>query len=744
MRTKVLLLTLLGLLYIGVPEAAAGMSGVVEWRYADYVAKEDGKQVADASHFTQQYSLLYQKQGLISQGRAGRYDFGLGMQWSSVDSSIDEQDFNSDDLKLLYRGDVLVAPGGLPFNLHLYSQDMQEPTWSIESEVGDGEAIIDPYIHTGMWGSQHIQSGATLMVGIRNGSYLGRYRELLSQVPRLLIDYREDYVRDMDAEIPQHYRTRNLAFVSLNKKDNWFHYRLYDFTDFEDESENYQEKTYLLGTIDHALTRQWINFTNWLKVSTDGSYIVTNRTSFEEVPEHIYNYNFFAVASRSNWRASAFPTFNRVTDGESIEKTIEVPLYYQREVDRDTTYRVRLIASRETEERYVDGVTEDEGDVYLSAIGDMYRTRSHILTPRFEAEWKTGNQGKGYGVATGFEYFTNRAHRPPVDWFTGYTLTRIDGTAEDGAAVDYWENEFLGRLEGMPTSKLRTGIEQRLVFGSGTTDTSVTRHITIVGDSGLVSSISGRTRRSGDTIRSTTSWFADHLASRRLSNRFEIVYDYLSTEDSNDSQVLLRHNLRYDRRSFLARIRNEIAFGDGLSGVNIGSEELGNPEAVTHVDKTFYHNTSLRYSPGKIWQLKGDLDYYWQSGDGGSTKQIMASQEYRYSFFKRTGALRKFIDLREEIEYERNIAANGDSRSMFSLLLAAELYPSYRTQIGLRARYRTFLPESYDEYLYTLATGLNFARFMVSFDYSYGIRTAYLDEGERNEHRWEVKVRKTF
>jgi hypothetical protein len=743
MRKTVILLTLLGLSFLGGVSALAEVSGLVEWRYADYAAKEDGKTVADASHFTQLYSLLYEKSGLISGGRAGKYDLGLGAQWSSVDSTFNGQNLDANELKLLYRGDLILAPGGLPFNLHLYSHDMRLPTWVYDSQGLDYD-IIDPYMVGGMYSGQHVQTGATLMVGIRNGSYLGKYRETLSQLPRLLIDYREDYVRDVDNDTPQHYRTRNLAFVSLNKKDNWFHYRLYDYTDFEDELENYQETTYMLGTVDHAMTRQWINFTNWIKISTDASYIVSNRNSLGEVPERTYNYNLFAVAARRDWRASAFPTFSRTTEGGSIEKNIEVPLFFQHEVSKDTAYRMRLIAARETDVRYDRSLREDESNVYFAASADLHRTRAHQLTPRFEAEWKTGTEGKGYGVSTGFEYFTNRAHRPPVDWFTSYSLTRIDGTAEDGADVEYWENQLLGRLEGMPTSALRTGVEQRLVFGSGMTDTSVTRYIDIVGDTSLTASSSGRARRDGSVLRSTTSWFADHRATRALSNRFEMIYDYLATDEGKDSQVALRHSLRYDRRAFLARMRNELTFGDDLSGMSVGSENLGTGSGLSSVDKTFYHNTSLRYSPGRIWEVRGDVDYYWQDGSGGTVQQIFATQEYRYSFFRNSGAVRKFVELREEFEYEKFMEADGDSQSMYSLLLGAELYPTYSTLLGLRGRYRVYQPEDYDEYLCTLTAGVNFPKFMVSFDYSYGIRTAYNDEAKRNEHRWEVKVRKTF
>jgi len=732
-------------LYLALASSAwcRSLSGLVEWRYADYAAKEDGKTVADASHFTQLYSLLYEKSGLLSGGRAGKYDLGLGAQWSSVDSSFDGQNIDSDELKLLYRGDLLLAPGGLPFNLHLYSHDMRQPSWEIGSQGLDYD-IIDPFMISGMYGGQHVQTGATLMVGIRNGSYLGKYREILSQVPRLLIDYREDYVRDVDNDTPQHYRTRNLAFVSLNKKDNWFHYRVYDYTDFEDELESYQETTYMLGTVDHAMTRQWINFTNWIKVSTDASYLTSTRDNFGDMPERTYNYNLFAVAARRDWRASAFTTFSRVTDGTSVEKNIEVPLFFQHEVSKDTAYRMRLIAERETEVRYDRSPRRNEGNVYFAASADLNRTRAHQLTPRFEAEWKTGTEGKGYGVSTGFEYFTNRAHRPPADWYTAYTLTRLDGTANDGADVEYWENQLLGRIEGMPTNSLRTGIEQRVVFGSGTTDTSVTRYINIVGDTSLVNSYSNRVRRDGSLLRSTTSWFADHRATRALSNRFEIIYDYLSTDDGNDDQVVLRHNLRYDRRTFLARMRNELAYGDGLSATDIGRRDFSDVSVVSTPDTTFTHSTSLSYSPGRIWEARVDFDYYRQSGDGRSTQQVIATQEYRYSFFRNSGAIRKIMELREEIEYEKNIAANGDNQSMYSLLLGAELYPTYSTLLGLRGRYRVYQPEDFDEYLCTLTAGVNFAKFMVSFDYSYGIRTAYNDEAKRNEHRWEVKVRKTF
>lgn len=744
MRGVFFFLALLGLLLVGVLPVWAEMSGLVEWRYADYAAEEGGTEVEDASHFTQLYSLLYQKKGLFNQGRAGRYDFSLGAQWASLDSSVDGQDFDDNKFKVLYGGDILFAPGGLPFNLHLYSNDLGTTGWDSADNFQDSE-IIDSNIITTLGSGQHIRSGATLMVGIRNGSYLGTYREVLSQLPRLFVDYSEDYVRDFDSFTPQHYRTRNLAFVSLNKKDNWFHYRLYEYRDFEDEDEDYDEKTIMLGTIDHTLTRQWINFTNWLKISTDGSLITTTRNQDDDVPEETFNYNFFAVATRSDWNASAFPSMSRTTDESTIEKSLEIPLFFQREVDPDTSYRVRLIVDRETESDYDDGLIRDETDAYLSLTGDLHRTRSHIFAPRFEAEMKTGNMGEGFGVSAGAEYYTNRAFRPPVDWYVSYSLTNLDGTSSDDTDVDYWENQLLGRIEVSPLTSLRTGVQQRFVLGTGSTDSSITDHISIVGDTGLVNSSDGTVSRTGETYRSTSTLFADHQASRRLSNRVELIYDYLSTTDSGaDSQVVITHSLRYNRRDFLAKMRSELAFGDDINGISTVDSDLDSVSSVTNVDKTFTHSTTLRYSPGRIWEITGDLDYYWQTGDEGTTNQIFLNQAYRYSFFKNSGALRKFVEVREEMEYERSVGTDSDRVSLFGLLLAADFYPSRRTLVGGRVRYRIYEPESYDEYLYTFTSGINYSKFTFSLDYSYGIRSAYDDEELRNEHRWEVKVRREF
>jgi hypothetical protein len=206
--------------------------------------------------------------------------------------------------------------------------------------------ILDPNIITNLLNGQHVRSGATLIVGIKNGHYLGKYRDLLSRYPRLLFDYQENFVRDLKSRTPQHYRERNLAFVSLNKKDNWFHYRFLDFEDFEDPTNDFTEKVYMLGSVDHTMRRQWINLTNWIRVSADGAFTTTAQANLGEVPTSRYDLNLFATARRRGWDASTFTNFIRKVDGDGMDKSLEVPFYLKGEISPDTAYRFRFVASR--------------------------------------------------------------------------------------------------------------------------------------------------------------------------------------------------------------------------------------------------------------------------------------------------------------------------------------------------------------------------------------------------------------
>ena len=149
--------------------AAARLAGEVEWAYTDYSVSRDGDKVGDYSAFTQNYSVFNQKSGYVGDERLGHYNLGLGYQWTAINTSTDGDDYSTDQGKVLYNGDVTIAPGGLPFRFTAFSYDTQAPTYL--EKVPRYSALNRSVVYDLMNG-QSVTSGANFTAGIRNGSYL--------------------------------------------------------------------------------------------------------------------------------------------------------------------------------------------------------------------------------------------------------------------------------------------------------------------------------------------------------------------------------------------------------------------------------------------------------------------------------------------------------------------------------------------------------------------------------------------
>ncbi|MCF6180182.1 MAG: hypothetical protein L3J63_12470, partial [Geopsychrobacter sp.] len=386
-------------------------SGLAELRYAEHTATEAGVKVLDAGHFVQKYSLIAKKKGSLQRGRLGKYDLALGYEWTSVKAYKGNRvkvDINNPLDKILYRGDITIAPGGLPFNLNIYSYDMQTTAFGLEdlSEIftlpNKGE---QNWTITSVLNGTAKTTGVTLTAGTQNGHYEGKYRDLLSTVPRLLIDYRQVDVRDVKGPFKRNYVDRDLAFISLNKKNNWMHYRVFTHEDRIDSNQNNREETYLLGTIDHRNQRKWVNLTNWIQVSADISYSETTPNS--TVPKQKrYDMNLFTRARRTRWEATNFTTYSRIRDINSLEKQISVPFYANGELNRDTSWRFRFVGNRYRSD-FIAGSFTERDNLYISTRVDTFRRSRYVVAPTIDVEVKRGNQGEGKAARLGIEFFSN-------------------------------------------------------------------------------------------------------------------------------------------------------------------------------------------------------------------------------------------------------------------------------------------------------------------------------------------------
>lgn len=744
---------LLALLLSGTPLAvfAAGtLSGSAELRYAQQEARENGQTVLDASHFAQQYSLLYQTKGQFMEGRGGKYALGLGYEWNALDAELNGENADIQTGKVLYKGDVLIAPGGLPFRLHLYSADMVKSHFieqGVDSlfEPTGSDSFVPGRPLTNLTNGQHTRTGITLVVGETNGRYTGAYRDILEDAPRLLIDYAEDYVRDLKSFTPQHYRSRDLAFVSLNKRDNWFHYRLFEHRDMLQSQENFEEKSFLLGTIDHTNLRRWINMTNWIQVSADGSYTTGSRPFVADGGFNRYDLNLFARARRADWQASNFNSFSRIEEFGALKRSMETPVYAQGDWGRDTSWRSRFIGQRESELVYATGAERNKDVLYATTRVETFKHQPTIVAPELAVEVKGGNRGEGESARLGLEVYSNRSYRPRFDWLAGYSVTHFGGTGEFGFETDFWEQVARGSIATDVSSTLRTGLEQELILGSGSLDRTSSQYIVPRSDLGIPEYMAQISQRDGSVFRSVSTWFGEHRSTSRLYNRFELTYDVLHASEADSDQVELTHNLRYDWRSLNIDMRNRLIFGNDIQSRDSFGDSIFKPGLVNDGgDKSFVHSTNLWYSPGRSMEASGRLNYEWRDSGITTSTRWRALQDYRYNVFHVNGVVRKLADIGERLEYEVFDPANGQRESATAFTLLGNYYPTRHTLLGARVRYEIRNPEDTDTLTWYTTAGLDFEKFQLALDYSYGTRTAGTFTPERKEHRWEVQVKKTF
>lgn len=752
------------LLLLSLPVAAFAergkLSGSAELIYAGQKAEEDGVKSLDAHSFVQQYSLLYSKKGEFQRGRLGEYDLALGYEWNWVDSEIngDQVDIDNPLSKILYRGDIKIAPGGLPFRLHAFSYDMQQTSFS-NSDLGtlfqnDDQLNANSGIVTDINNGTHLTTGITLEAGVQNGHYQGQFRDMLATLPRLLIDYKQNVVRDVKGPNPRNYVDRDLAFVSLNKKNNWFHYRRFEHIDKLDSEQNTSEDIFLLGTIDHTNRRQWVNLTNWIQVSTDLSYTnsSSNRNQAGLDNSKRYDANFFVKAQRTRWELDNFTSYSRIRTQDRLEQNLDVPFFARGELNRDTSWRFQLESLRYEDESQVSSFSREREGVYLRGQVETFRQARYLMRPMLELETKSGSEGKGQSGRASLELYSNRNYRSNSDLFASYEVLYNSGTGDvTNADVSYVEQKLHLRMESQAGTLFRLGAEEQVVYGTGQYDSSVSDRINA--DLGGVASFNGGTGSFDDTLfRSTSSGFVEMTLLQGLKNRFGADYDLIESDTVTGRQLSLNHRLDYNNGgAFSVYWINNYVIGDGMPGSEINpgagtaSQIDGTATSQVDFDNSYATTLRLRHTQGRAAQFQLTLDYeQFNYKNGDSADRASIDESYEYTFWHVNGRIRRLLTLGQKAEYTKTTSLATEPEELQAYSVYASYYPTYNTLLSARLRYELDDLQDTETLLTFLSAGMNFQKFQASVDYSYGRRPETATNPDVLEHKWEVKVKKTF
>lgn len=745
----------------------------------DYRAEVAGVEAEKLSTMYEQVTVRYEKEDLIRDDRLGRYTLMLGYEFNAIDPervSFGVNDASVSSItaqKLYYNASMLLAPGALPFRLTLFARDLHRTTFvdagygelpvGKQREVGSSGHLIDPDLPYDLSNGTRRQIGGTLLLGIRNGSYLGAYRDYLAQLPRFLADFKQEDIKDTSSHFsPQHNRNRDLAFVSLNKKDNWVHYRMRDYVDFLNPENNAKTSQIMIGTIDHTLNRKWIYLTNWIKISGDLSYTVEDEVSWDN-PKQTYLLNLLLAGARQDMASSVMSNYRRETDGRFITSETNLPASVSINLNRDTRLRTRFIyEAREkdlftgTSSSSIDSWTVDNAsaatnrDLYLDNQLELRRSQRVIVIPRLEIEARNeASTRQGLALRAGSELMSNAQLNKAFNWLGGYafTMTRSTDDIKDENG-SFLQHELYGRVDKDLSRTWRVGGRSTLQTGSGKGREAMGFRIATL--SGGLQAGTGNGQDfvaldyGGTITRGDLSLYAEKIY-RGLSNRLELGTEFFIAEGVSAQQSYLHHDLIYKKIVHKLEWKSAIIFGDNT----------GNPGAVSFLylqpgnndDSTQASwNSAVRYfydpSRSTSLTLTGAV-----SGSETDPRTIFytVSEKIDYRIFTTNGIIRRIAEFSEELGYEQvSLSADGRDNTVYGQLMAS-YFPSKYIYGKVRSEIVFFLDSSALQQICSAEVGFNFQKLQLLASYSEANKereSASLPEIK--EQRWDFKVKKIF
>ena len=530
-------------------------------------------------------------------------------------------------------------------------------------------------------------------------------------------------------------RLSRLAFVSLNKKDNWFHYRHTLYEDYLNNSNNYVENEFQLGTVDQYMARRWVDFSNWLKVSTD-MQLSKRKSNYQANPIEEINLNMFVAAERKNWNARTFTTFNRYKDEkEKLTYQTTLPLYVSGVVSQDISWNARTsfrdnhdIAFRDNNDVEVLGTSSKFTNMLVGYRVDAFKRAPFTLSQGFDVESSKTNISDFVTLSTGLETTSTPRYSRIVTLAASYNIKNSTTSTAMASTSDFLEQRLDLRGVYVPTNTLRFEVRQSNTFTKGN-----------------LTPFSGTTRNSGTQL-------SQYVNPRSISAA-EVgseSYNSLSTlMVSWNPKPRLNTYLTLSEDIYKTAALGVSAVTEVLSGVSYTNDawSVNDTLRYTHGSRVIIddnadsisNSASLRYIHSRNLDASAGASYSASYSKGETFYDTSFEQRVNYNYFTKTGIARKLLEFNETLTYLDG-TANSSRTFNKSLMLGFKYYPISRLTLAGGAGYSYVKLISDYTLVWYASAAANFRLLQASLDFVHGTRKL---DGAR-ENKFTGNIRKSF
>lgn len=701
--------------------AVAGLSGDFSLNYTSYEGSADDplnrsqRKSMSSSSLSQNYSLLYSDNGVIYNNRVGRYDVALGYNWTALDTSFRASGQPDNNYKLnrghiLYKGEILLDPKEIPLRLNMYSRDMTRNSIveSTGAQIENFSSIINNrYIGTDISDGIHVESGVTLVAGVKNGMTNG-FNEVLRHFPMILIDYKDTVNRDLRSlnnKVDD--RLSRLAFVSLNKKDNWFHYRHTIYDDYIHKNNGYEENQFQIGTVDQHMARRWIDFSNWIKVSTDLQLTKRKNNDQKNAIEEV-DLNLFMLGERKYWKTRVLTNFNRYKDENNVlSYQANLPVYTSGVYSQDVSWNTRT-TYRYNRDINANGTSSMFINALIGYRVDMLKRSMFTLAQSFDLESTSTEASDILILSGGLETTSTSRFSNKVSLAANYNI-RTSITSADSSKSEFTEHKLGVRVNYSPVNTVRFTFSNQntLTTGSVTSYDATTR-----GGSLTIAQYDNPRNLSvaqigTDSIHSVSTVNASWEPLPRLNTFISASEDVFKSSAIPVSTI------------------TDLSSGIGYSSSawnfsNKATYTRGSRESLNNNSESVTDEASVRYVHSRA--LDGTIRASYTSEINAGTHRSEVEQRLNYGYFTTSGISRKLFEFSETAKI---LDGSHESNNTYnkSLMLGVKYYPIRQLTLAANAGYLVtdFKLNDYS-LVYNAAVMANFKLLQASLDYTHGTR----------------------
>lgn len=709
--------------YVFVCTVQAKIFAEAEVGYVDYETVQGGSKNS-ASGLTQSYSLGYLTAARLATLN-GYYRALLGYQWSSLDTKIKgpgvSEDISINSGHIFFNGEVLLDPRELPVRVKAYSRDMSRPQFSA---IGDTttftgyDPVVNPDVPVRLLNDgTHITSGFNLIFGVKNNMSNGYY-SVFKDLPQLMVDYTDGISKNSSVLDEENVRTRTLAFI-LNKKSNWLHYRQTSFDNYVRPNESYVEQQFMFGNIDHKLERHWVDVTNWIKVSGDGTFRKRSGDILDY--KQAYEVNLMGILSRETWEARSI---NNLSAQQRVDGTYDyssrTPLYVSGTWGIDTDWKTALVYT--ADKSVLGGVSlANKNDTLALVQVRTFKRSMFTLSPTVSIESVEQDRNKSIIYGAKVESASTRRFSNVMSLIGSYEFRFVnsEGDVTDNSTVQ----NINGGLAYRPSNRVSVDVTEGISIATG--NRNLTLAANTPGSSGTIgSNDSVHGLATGSYLRSTTTARVDWTPMDRMQLVTMASEDYLK-DDGNvgDSITSFRSGLIYRNPKFDA------------NGFVTYSQRRG----ISNSDSMNFTGM-VKYTHSRQLSSGARAEYARDNMEGNiSSTYYNFEQNLQYAFYSLRGVGRRLLDATETFSYSKREGNQPETQK--SIALNTKYYPTQHIYLSASGRYTLVGPIEQKELAGSGEVGVVYAKLQANLNYSYGKREGAFG---RIDKRFSANVKKQF